>query len=52
MTIFYDMTDDELLRYIDRSDAVVAELASRLEEALSELDFLKSMMPDEDSEIE
>ena len=51
MTIFYSMTDAELLRYVDRSDAVVYELASRLEEALSEIDFLKSFLTEgEDTE--
>ena len=48
MTIFFSMTNAELLRYVDRSDAVVDELASRLEEALSEIDFLKSFLPEEE----
>ena len=52
MTVFYNMSNAELLRYVDRSDPIAEELAARLEEALAELDFLKSMMPDEDSEIE
>ena len=52
MTIFYNMTDAELLRYVDRSDPIAEELAARLEEALAELDFLKSALPDDDSEIE
>ena len=52
MTIFYNMSNAELLRYVDRSDPIAEELAARLEEALAQIDFLRSALPDEDSEIE
>ena len=52
MTVFYNMTNAELLHYVDRSDPIAEELAARLEEALAEIDFLKSFLPDEDLEID